>query len=473
MTTIERSETMQATKGGSARWALAGLSLSMLLSALGTSTANVALPALVEDFGASFQAAQWVVLVYLLVITSLVVGAGRLGDLVGRRRLLIAGLLAYGAASLACGLATDLWQLVAARAVQGVGAAAMMALTLAFVGETVPKERTGRAMGLLGAMSAVGTALGPSFGGLMIAAFGWRGIFFATAPLALAALLLTMSHLPADRAGKPARASFDMAGMALLALVLAAYALAMTLGRGAFGPLNLALLLVSAVGLVLFGLVEAHAPSPMIRIAMLRDRSLVVGFVTSALVATVMMTTLIVGPFYLAQGLGLNAARVGLVVSIGPAVVAVAGVPAGRLADRFGAPRMALAGLTAIAAGCFALAALPASFAVIGYAVPLVVTTAGYALFQTANNTVVMRDVAPERRGTVSGLLNLSRNLGLVTGASAMGAVFAAASGGDMTAASAESMAAGMHVAFAVAGGLSVAAIVAAMFNRSSAQERA
>jgi len=165
----------------STRWAVASLSLSVLLSSLGTSITNVALPTLAEAFGASFQEVQWVVLAYLLATTTLVVSAGRLGDTVGRRRLLLAGIGLFTAASALCGVAPTLWVLVAARAAQGLGAAAMLALAMAFVSEAVPKAGTGSAMGLLGATSAVGTALGPTLGGGLIAGFGWPAIFLVNA----------------------------------------------------------------------------------------------------------------------------------------------------------------------------------------------------------------------------------------------------------------------------------------------------
>lgn len=452
-----------------ARWALAGLSLSMLLSALGTSIANVGLPALAEAFGASFQDVQWIVLAYLLAITTLIVGAGRLGDVLGRRRLLLAGLALFTAASGLCGVAPTLWLLVAARAAQGVGAAVMMALTLAFVGETVPKSRTGRAMGLLGTMSAVGTALGPSLGGVLVAGFGWRALFLVTVPLGGAAFLLAHRALPADRRGPDTdRAGFDAVGTLLLASTLAAYALAMTVGRGALGPLNLALLAGAVCGAGLFARVQARVPSPLIRLAAFRDPALTTGLVMSALVATVMMATLVVGPFYLARGLGLAPALVGLVVSAGPVVAALTGVPAGRLVDRFGAPRVTILGLAGTATGSLLLSLLPAAAGVPGYVVPMAIITAGYALFQTANNTAVMADVRPDQRGVVSGMLSLSRNLGLVTGASVMGAVFTLASAtADIAAAPPEAVAAGLRVTFAAAAALTGGALAIAVGRRA------
>ncbi len=456
------------------KWALASLSLSMLLSSLGTSIANVGLPVLTQVFGASFQQVQWVVLAYLLAITTLIVSAGKLGDLVGRRRLLLVGIAVFTLASAACGAAPTLWLLIAARAVQGAGAALMMALTMAFVAGTVPKARTGSAMGLLGTMSAVGTTLGPSLGGLLIAGVGWRAIFFIKLPLGIVTFLMARRYLPVDRRERPAAsAGFDGLGTLLLALTLAAYALAMTMGRGSFGVLNAALLAAAFVGAGLFIRAEAKAASPLIRLAMFREPVLRAGVVMSALVSTVMMATLVVGPFYLSRALGLQAGVVGLAMSVGPLAVALAGVPTGRMADRYGPQRMTLAGLVAIVLGSLGLAVTPTGFGIAGYLLPIVVLTLGYALFQTANNTAVMTGVAPDQRGVVSGVLNLSRNLGLITGASVMGAVFAlTSSASDIAGATPAKVAFGMRVTFAVAAVLVTAALAMALAGNAAAARR-
>jgi EmrB/QacA subfamily drug resistance transporter len=464
----------RAQQTPSVRWALASLSLSMLLSSLGTSIANVGLPTLAQVFNASFQHVQWIVLAYLLAITTLIVSVGRLGDITGRRRLLLTGIGVFTLASALCGFAPTLWMLIGARALQGIGAAIMMALTMAFVGETVTKAKTGSAMGLLGTMSAIGTAMGPSLGGLLIGGFGWRAIFLITVPLGLLTLVLAHRYLPADRQKpKTDRAGFDPLGTLLLALTLAAYALAMTLGRGSFGPFNSALLLAAGGGACLFVFTEARVTSPLIRLAMFRDPVLSGSLAMSLLVATVMMATLVVGPFYLAHGLGLDAVRVGLVLSVGPFVAALTGVPAGRIADRFGAQRMTLAGLIAMATGCLTLSVLPETFGIGGYLLPMVVITLGYALFQTANNTTVMADVQPDQRGVISGLLNLSRNLGLITGASALGAVFALASASvDIATARPEAVASGLRITFAVALVLIAVAQAIALGSRALAVRR-
>ena len=458
-----------AESAHSVRWALAGLCLSMLMPSLDTSIANAGLPTLAQAFTASFQAVQWIVLAYLLAITTLIVSVGRLGDILGRRRLLLFGIGLFTVASLLCGIAPTLWMLIAARAAQGLGAAIMMALTVAFAGETVPKGKIGSAMGLLGTMSAIGTTLGPSLGGVMIVGLGWRSIFLVNVPLGILNFLLAYRHLPVDRREPNAnQVSFDKIGTLLIALTLAAYALAMTLGRGSFGSLNLALLVAAVLGVGLFLLAEARGSSPLIRLAMFRNPVLSGSLTMSTLVSTVMMATLVVGPFYLSRSLGLQAALVGLALSVGPLVAALTGVPAGCIVDRFGAQRMTLVGLSGIAFGSFILATLPASFGIVGYLAPIAMVTSSYALFQTANNTAVMTDVRPDQRGVISGLLSLSRNLGLITGASAMGAAFALASAAtNIMTAPPEAVAAGMRITFAVAGALILVALAIASASQA------
>ena len=449
----------------SVRWALTSLSLSMLLSSLGISIANVGLPTLAQAFSASFQQVQWIVLAYLLAITTLIVSVGRLGDITGRRRLLLIGIFLFTAASVLCGVAPTLWLLIAARALQGLGAAIMMALAMAFVSETVPKTKTGSAMGLLGTMSAIGTALGPSLGGVLISGLSWRAIFLVNVPLGILTYFLAYRTLPADRRGpKTERAAFDTVGTLLLALTLAAYALAMTIGRGNFGPLNMALLMAAAFGVGLFVLAEARAASPLIRLAMFRDPVLSASLAMSALVSTVMMATLVVGPFYLSRALALNAALVGIVMSIGPITSMLIGVPAGRNVDRLGMPFMVIVGLIEMAVGLIALVVLPAMFGIVGYIAAIVLLSPGYQMFQAANNTAVMMNVHPDQRGVISGLLNLSRNLGLITGASVMGAVFALGSATtDITIARPEAVATGMRITFAAAAIVIVVALAIAV----------
>ena len=443
--------------------ALAGLSLSMLMPSLATSSANVALPALTLEFGASFQTAQWIVLSYLLTLTALLLAAGGLGDRLGRRRVLLAGMITFAGGSFGSAVAPGIELLIAARIVQAAGAAIMMALTLSFVADVVSNSQTGRAMGLLGTMSAVGTMLGPAVGGVLIAWAGGRAIFLVNLPLALLGCLIASRTLPADPpSGAWAYRSFDFAGTGVLALALTTFALAMTLGHGKFGPLNFAMLTTALGAGAAFLAIEARAPAPLVRLSLFCNPLLAVNLAAGTTVSTVMMATLIVGPFYLTSGLQLGAASTGLVLAAGPLVAALAGVPSGRLVDRIGAGPATIAGLVLIAAGAVSLSILSPGSGVAGYVASTVTMTAGYSLFQTSNNTATMALAAAEERGAFSSMLGLSRNLGLVAGASAMGAVYAWGSGGIIHIGTADPSASvsGFHATFIVAVSLILATLL-------------
>lgn len=404
---------------------LAALSLAMLLPSLGTSITNVALPTLATSFDATMADVQWVVIVYLLAVTSLIVGAGRLGDLVGRRRLLLTGMGLFSAASAICALSPGLLFLIAARAVQGVGGAVMMTLTVAMVGDIVPKDRTGSAMGLLGTVSAVGTALGPTLGGALIAAWGWPSVFAVLAATGLVAVLAGGALFPADVKAARRSTRFDLPGLALLAISLGGFSAVFTLGGRMSGLALLGLCVVSALGFAAFVRTEARAQAPLVRLDLLRDRTLGTGLASLMLVSAIVMATLVVGPFYLNRVLGLDPVETGMVMSVGPAVAAVTGVPAGRLVDRTGPFPVIVGGLLSVMFGALLLTFLPGPCGTGGYAASLVVLTFGYATFQAANMTAIMQTTASEHRGVTSALVGLARNIGLICGASAMAAVYA------------------------------------------------
>lgn len=448
------------------RLRLAALSLVMLLPSLGTSIANVALPTLANSFDATMAEAQWVVISYLLAVTSLIVGAGRLGDIVGRSRLLLLGIGLFAAASAACAIAPSLWLLIFARAIQGLGAAVMMALTVAMVGDLVPNDQTGSAMGLLGTVSAVGTALGPSFGGALIAGFGWPAVFAVLAVMGTLALLIGRALFTPETmiARKPV--AFDLTGMALLALSLCAISVTLTYGSELPGPVVAAVTVASLIGFIAFVRHEARVASPLVRLDLLRHRAIGPGLLSMALVSAILMATLVVGPFYLSGVLGLGSVQTGLVMSIGPGVAALTGAPAGRLIDRLGSAGVVVAGLIAVMAGALLLTVLPVWFGVGGYMASLVIVTFGYALFQAANTTALMRAAGSDQRGVASALLGLSRNLGLIVGASAMGAIYAMGPRVFQAAGMPSGSEAGLQITFAVATGLAGLALGSALWGR-------
>jgi hypothetical protein len=212
----------------------------------------------------------------------------------------------------------------------------------------------------------------------------------------------------------------------------------------------------------LFGVAEMHTPSPLIQLSLIRGSRLIAGLASTALVSSVVMATLVVGPFYLARGEGLNAAATGMVMSVGPAIAALGGFPAGWLVDRRGPFAAIVASLAALMLGTILMTSLPHIWGVGGYVAALVVLTASYALFQAANNTAVMNAAGAGERGVTSALLGLSRNLGLITGASAMGAIFAWASGATSGGNGAQ---AGLAATFGVAALLAAVALGATLLG--------
>lgn len=405
---------------------LASLSLAMLLPSLGISVANIALPSLRVAFNATNQQAQWVVIAYLVVVTSTLVTAGRLGDLLGRKPLLLAGIGIFSVASMAAMVAPTIWVVVLARAIQGVGAAMMMSLTVAAVGDAIPAERSGTAMGLLGTVSAIGTAAGPSLGGLLINAFGWPSIFVLMAGAGLVAALFVGTQLPDAPSGNR-RPTFDLPGAFTLMLTVAAFALATTLSPFTF--VNAILAGVALLGAGAFVSIERRASAPLVQLDVLKRPVIAAGLLSIGLVSAIVMTTLVVGPFYLTGVLGLDTVTTGLVMTVGPTVSAIVGLPAGRIVDRNGSTVASHVGLFALLAGTVAMMSLPGQVGLAGYVLSLILITSGYALFQTANNTALMAGAEKDQRGVTSALLALGRNSGLITGASAMGALFALGSG--------------------------------------------
>ena len=397
---------------------MATLAGAILLASLGISIATVALPTLARAFSASVAQVQWVMLAYLLAVTLAIVSAGRMGDLHGHRRVLVAGIVLFTLASAAAALAPGLGWLIAARAAQGLGAATLMALPLSLAKDLVAKERMGAAMGLLGTMSAIGTALGPSVGGLLIGSLGWRAAFALLVVLGAGLLLLALTAL----AGTKDRASAMRAPLA-------------------------------------FGL--------------LRDRAVAMPLAMNLLVGAVMMATLVVGPFFLAFGLGLTEAQTGLVMATGPVAAALSGVPAGRITDRIGAQASLRAGLALAAAGLCGFALLPAAIGVPGYMLALVLVTPGFQLFMAGNNTAVMRAAPEAHKGLLSGLLGLSRNLGFMLGASLLPLLFAALLGaGGLDHSSRQAMGQAFATTFLATAGLCLLSLILALRVQAAQRTR-
>ncbi|WP_217356083.1 MFS transporter, partial [Ruegeria arenilitoris] len=445
------------------------LAAATLTASLGISIAAVMLPTLTRCFAATVSEVQWVVLAYLTSVTITIVSAGRLGDLFGHGRLLIAGLIVFIAASVLCAIAPSLGLLIAGRALQGLGGAILIALPMSIARDFVPTERLGTAMGLLGTTSAAGTALGPSLGGVLLAMGNWRMAFWFLAGFAGVTLLLSVTAITRDSERPTVSCrELDFPGTIVLVIALAAYALATSGGASRIPVPPGALFSAALIAIVFFGLVETRVASPLVPMKLLRDQRTSIGLFLNLLVSAIMMSTLVVGPFFLAFSLELNEAIIGLVMAVGPLVAALFGVPAGWVTDRLGADRAMTIGLVQTTVGLLCLAYLPGYFGVGGYLAALIMLTPGFQLFLAANNTAVLIHAAKEQRGRLSGLLGLSRNLGLMTGASAIPTLFVNIVGkGDTTNAPAADVAYAFSMTFTATACLALIALGLAISSQA------
>ncbi len=416
-----------AAKAGGSNAALLSLAFAVLLPSLGMSIVNVALPTLASSFAASMALVNWVVIAYLLALITFVIGAAVLGDIVGRKLLLLCGIGIFAGASLMCAVSTNLWMLVAARLIQGLGATFILSQTLALASSVLPKTQTGSAIGLLSSTAAIGTALGPVVGGLLLEFFGWQAMFWLLCLLAglsfiLCARLIATDEYQSARSLK----HFDITGTLLLALSCLFYAMSVT-DNGQVLPLSGPLLLLFALLLfIVFLRTQLKRQYPLIDLRFfrqhLRNLTLAAGFVVDAIA----MSTLLIGPFYLTYALALSPLEVGLLMSVGPLTAACSGYPAGKLVDRLGVKNMMFFGLTLMSLGAFCFAYLPVLFGVYGYIAALLIMTPGRQFFLNANHSYVMNSVCEQDKGLASGMLNLTKNLGLMTGAALITGLFSA-----------------------------------------------
>jgi EmrB/QacA subfamily drug resistance transporter len=408
---------------------LALVAVGTLFSAMSGSMVGMALPDIGGDLGVPVARASWVLQAFLLTATVLVIPAGRLGDLLGHRRVYLAGYALVGACALLCGFASHFGLLVAARAVQGAGSAMVMATGPALLTTSRPASQRGRALGVVSTATYIGLAVGPGLGGLLVEWSGWRGTFFLLVPVVLLVLALG-SRLPADP--PRARAQVDLPGLAVLLLGFPWLLIGLGAG-GTWGwaaPATLACLAAGVIGLALFTLVERRQAEPLLRLELFGVREFQ-GASLSALAnyAAVFVPSLLM-PYYLRESVGLDPSTSGLVLTVQPVAMALVASPSGWLSDRVGTRTPAVVGMLLVAAGMGGLAATG-----IG-TVPVTITAAWYALvglgtgvFISPNSSALMGSAPRDRQGTAGALLAVSRTLGMMVGVALGASIFGAVGG--------------------------------------------
>lgn len=416
--------TMSKIPDRSPKWLVLNLvAIGTFMSTLDAGIVTVALPTLTSVFRTGIATGQWFVLSYTFTITVLLLAFGKLGDLFGRRRLYIFGILVFSVGSAACGLSMTGLMLILSRALQGIGAAMVMSSGPAFVTEVFPPGERGKSLGFIGTAVALGLLAGPLLGGLILQYAGWRWMFFINVPIGITlALLLTLRvrGFDTNRDG-----TLDVRGTVLMALALASFLGAETVGSkaGWKSPITLLLFVAAAILTGIFIITERSTNMPVLDLKLFRQREFAIGAIAGWANYAATMPVAVFMPFYLSNILRMPPHIVGLMLAFGPATLAITAPVAGSLSDRIGSRFLTSIGLLTAAIGLLALRSLGPSASAANVAWRLVLASFGSAMFVSPNSSAVMGSVPRSDLGVAAGVVALVRNLGMVCGISIAGAV--------------------------------------------------
>lgn len=399
--------------------------MGIFLSTVDGSIVNVALPTLVRQLNTDFSVIQWVILGYLLTVTTLMLSIGRLGDLVGKKKLYIAGFIIFTSGSVLCGLSPNVYWLIAFRVLQALGSALIMALGMAIVTEAFPPNERGKALGISGAIVSVGIAIGPSLGGLILSALSWRWIFLVNLPIGVVGTAMVVKFVSTME--PKGHQKFDLAGAVTMFFSVLFLLLALTLGQqgGFFSSPVYLLFGLWLVTMILFINIEYRSDHPMIRLDFFKNSVLNVNLANGFISFIGVAGTIILLPFYLQNILGHREIVVGLMLCVIPVSLGISSPIAGTLSDRFGSEKISTIGLILVFIGFYTASKLDSDTSVLEYILLTLPIGLGMGVFQSPNNSSIMGSVPREHLGIASSMISVSRTLGQTVGTAVLGAIWA------------------------------------------------
>jgi EmrB/QacA subfamily drug resistance transporter len=413
-------------------WVLIAIGVGSFMSALDGSVVNTVLPLISKTFNASVATVEWVVTVYLLVVSALLLTFGRLGDLRGHKSVYISGFVVFVISSMLSGLAPSALVLIICRGLQALGAAMLLANAPAILTKNFPAHQRGQALGMQGTMTYLGLTTGPSLGGWLATTFSWRAVFYINVPVGLLAILLSLRFIPRD-AGSESGAKFDTAGALAFMGGLVALLLALNQGGewGWFSAPILAALAVAVVLLAVFLRTERRAPFPMLDLSLFGRRLFSAATASAIFNYVCLYSVLFLLPFYLINGRGLNAEQAGLLLTAQPLIMAIAAPLSGTLSDRIGSRIPSTLGMLLLAAGLFLLSRLGPNTPLNYVAMSLALAGLGTGIFISPNNSALMGAAPRQRQGIAAGVLATARNVGMVLGVGLAGAIYTSVLGNN------------------------------------------
>jgi EmrB/QacA subfamily drug resistance transporter len=404
---------------------LVAIGMSTFMSALDTSVVNTVLPVITRSFGSEVATVEWVVIIYLLIVSGLLLSFGRLGDIRGHKQVFITGFSIFIISSALCGWSPSIEYLIGFRGLQALGAAMLAANSPAILTKNFPSSQRGQALGLQATMTYLGLTVAPSLGGWLTEIISWRAVFYINIPVGSFALMLAWFFIPKDRE-QNTREPFDIPGAILFLAGLVALLLALNQGHawGWVSPGILGLFMLSSILLSIFVFIEKRKKVPLLDLSLFKDRIFSFSVISAVFNYIAVFSILLLMPFYLLDGRGFTPSQAGLILTIQPITMAIVAPISGSLSDRIGTRIPSTFGMVILSIGIFFMSRLGQFSPIYQVGLTLGIVGLGTGTFISPNNSAIMGAAPRKRQGIAAGLLATARSTGMVLGVGIAGAIF-------------------------------------------------
>jgi EmrB/QacA subfamily drug resistance transporter len=400
------------------------VAIGTFMSALDSSIVNISLPTISNYFSVSLTTVEWVILSYLIIITSLLLALGKLGDLYGHKKVYNIGFIIFTAGSLVCALSPTIIILIISRALQAVGAGMLMSMGPAIITINTPPKDRGKSLGTIAVSVSVALIIGPVLGGFLTSYFGWQSIFYVNIPIGIGVFIWATKTLPSTKSKEVILFDFSGAILLFLALIAVIFPLSYADKIGWKNPYIISCLSMDAVLLAIFFIVEARIKNPMLDLKLFKNRLFSMGNLSLMLNFMAQFCVTLIVPFYLIQLREFSPSRSGLILIAGPIVVMIVAPLAGFIADKIDARYISSAGMALASVGLFLLSTLNENTKIYIMIIYSVIVSLGIGFFQTPNNSAIMGSVSHSYRGIASSMIATMRNMGMVLGVAISGSIF-------------------------------------------------
>ncbi len=402
------------------------VAVAVFMTTLDGSIVNIALPYIMKSFSTKLSIIQWVVMIYLLVVSSLLLPFGRISDIKGRRVVYCTGFLVFSISSLLCALSSNTFMLIVSRGIQGCGASMLMACSPALIVDVFPVSERGKALGMIGTAVAAGLSSGPIIGGFLLEFFSWKAIFYLNVPLGFAAAGAGLYMLRGNSIDTGNNEPFDKAGSFFVILFLTCSLMMVTHLKtwGLFSPKILALFVISILSGLLFIKIESSAKFPLFSPDLIKIRLFIFPVISAAILFAGLFIIVFMMPFYLTYPCGFSASETGMVMTAPFIVLFFISPISGSLYDKMGSRLLCSIGMLMLAMALFSFIFMEPAMPLYSILWRLILAGAGTAVFISPNSSAAMSAISVDKRGIASAAVATARNIGMVAGVACAGLIF-------------------------------------------------